>query len=83
MTQYTGNKDAVQHLVENGEVRREFYSIAEFAAATFLAVDTVYRMRTRGQVAAVRIGGEWRIPRKEIERLTDAAFEQAGEKQSA
>jgi excisionase family DNA binding protein len=83
VTRHSGNKDAAQHLVANGEVQREFYTIAEFAAACYLATDTVYRMRSRGDIHAVRLGGEWRIPRTEIERLTAAAQPGAGERRTA
>jgi excisionase family DNA binding protein len=83
MTRRSGNKDVAQELVQSGQVQREFYTVQEFAAITCLAVDTVYRMRTRGALAAVRLGGEWRIPREEIDRLKAAALEQVGEKQPA
>lgn len=85
MTRDTGNKDAIQHLVQSGRVEREFYTVREFAAACYIAEDTVYRMRVRGEINAVRIGGgPWRIPREEIDRLKDTASgEQVGEKQSA
>lgn len=78
MSKPTDNKGAVQ-----ADVPREFYTIREFASATCLAVDTVYRMRTRGDLAAVRLGGEWRIPREEIDRLKAAALAQVGAKQPA
>ncbi len=82
MTRQTGNKDAVQHLITSGQVQREFYTVEEFAAACYLAKDTVYRMRSRGELTAIRLGGEWRIPREELDRLK-AGGQSTAEKQSA
>lgn len=53
-------------------VPRLFWSVREFAEATGLAVDTVYRLIARGELAAVRLG-ELRIPNSEIERLISEA----------
>lgn len=65
------------------DVRREFYTVGEFAAACCLSTETVYNMRRRGALHAVRLGGEWRIPYEEIDRLKNEAREQAEQRRPA
>ena len=55
------------------DVPRLFWSVREFAGALGLNVETVYRLIARHELAAVKVGGEHRIPNSEIERLTDEA----------
>lgn len=59
-------------IAKAADVPRLFWSVREFATATGLATDTVYRMVAAGQLAHVRLG-EIRIPHSEIERLTAEA----------
>jgi len=57
------------------DVPRAFWSVNEFATITGLAQDTVYRMIRASKLGAVRLGGEWRIPNQEVERLTAEAMQ--------
>jgi excisionase family DNA binding protein len=54
-------------------VPRLWWSVKEFAAATGVALDTVYRWTNRGQIAWTWLGGEKRIPNSEMERLLTEA----------
>ena len=56
------------------DVPRTFWSVREFAETTGLAVDTVYRMISRGELGAVRLGGEHRIPNAELDRIVEQAL---------
>lgn len=56
------------------DVPRVFYSVREFAQAAGLAVDTVYRMIARGELGSIPLGGEHRIPVREVDRLIEAAL---------
>jgi excisionase family DNA binding protein len=51
------------------DVPRLWWSVKEFAAATGVALDTVYRWTKNGKVAWTWLGGEKRIPNSEMERL--------------
>lgn len=54
-------------------VPRMWWSVKEFAAATGVALDTVYRWTNRGQIEWTWLGGEKRIPNSEMERLLTEA----------
>lgn len=48
---------------------RAAYSVKEFAALLGVHLNTIYREVQSGAIASVRIGGEYRIPHAELERL--------------
>ena len=61
--------------VAKADVPRVLWSVREFATATGLAVDSVYRLIHSGELAHTPLLGEYRIPHSEIERLVADAFE--------
>lgn len=61
--------------VAKADVPRLFWSVREFATATGLSVDSVYRLMHSGELAHTTSLGEYRIPHSEIERLTAEAQE--------
>lgn len=62
--------------VAKADVPRLFWSVREFATATGVSIDSVYRSMHAGELAHTKMpGGEYGIPNMEIERLTAEAFE--------
>ena len=64
--------NSLRHLCGDGErlgATRGFLSASEAAAVLGLSSRTVYRMLSRGDLNAVRVGGSIRIPIAELERL--------------
>ena len=48
----------------------DYYSVREIAEAFRVSKMTINRMIQRGDLAAIRFGKQFRIPRAEVERLT-------------
>lgn len=48
---------------------RSHFSVLEVATMLHKSRWPVWRAITRGDIAAVKIGGAWLIPRSEVERL--------------
>lgn len=67
--------------VQADGVSRLWWSVKEYAAATGLALDTVYRQMGRGDLAWEWMGGEKRIPNVELENRLASAL--ARKKESA
>ena len=57
-------------------VKRAYMSIAEVAEYFGINPRTVRRMISSRALSANRIGGQWRIPIKEVEALERADFDQ-------
>lgn len=59
--------------MENQEVNKEFYTIAEFAKKLHVHINTIRRAVDNGRIQAVNIGSGkkrlYRIPKSEIERI--------------
>jgi excisionase family DNA binding protein len=52
--------------------QKEMYKIKEVAKILDISERTVYRLMELKKIKAVRVGGQWRIPRVEIEKYTKA-----------
>ena len=50
------------------EQRPELLTLRELAHYLRVSMRTAYQLATDGDVPAVKVGGQWRIPRKELER---------------
>jgi excisionase family DNA binding protein len=50
------------------EIQRQMYSVKEIAIMLGLSERTIFRLMKAGKIQAVRIGGQWRIPRSEVEK---------------
>ena len=48
---------------------RETFTPAELAKMLRIRVTTLYEALKRGEIAALRVGRQWRIPKEEVERL--------------
>jgi excisionase family DNA binding protein len=46
----------------------EFLTLGELALYLRVSRTTAYQLVTTGKVPAVKVGGQWRIPRMELER---------------
>lgn len=51
------------------DVKQEYVSPQAFAKVFGVAKMTVYRAIQDGTVTAIRVGGQWRIPITEIDRV--------------
>lgn len=49
-----------------------FYTIRETASMLRVSEDTIYRMARRGDIAATKVGRQWRFSEKSIENLQDS-----------
>jgi excisionase family DNA binding protein len=47
----------------------EFYTVQEVAARLRLSRKTVYRLVERGEIRAIKIGDNYRIPREALEAI--------------
>jgi excisionase family DNA binding protein len=47
----------------------QVYSIEEAAQLLRVSIDTIRRMIKRGQIEAHQVGRQWRIPKREVDRL--------------
>jgi excisionase family DNA binding protein len=47
-----------------------YYTTTEFAEMFRISDRTVRRMISRGQLPAIKVGGQWRIPREAVELFT-------------
>jgi len=54
------------------EIQRQMYSVKEIAIMLGLSERTIFRLMKAGKIRAVRIGGQWRIPKSEVEKYTKA-----------
>jgi len=50
--------------------QKEMYKIKEVARILDISERTVYRLMELQKIRAVKVGGQWRIPRAEIEKYT-------------
>jgi excisionase family DNA binding protein len=50
------------------EHRPELLTLRELAVYLRVSVRTAYQLVSAGDVPAVKVGGQWRIPRAELER---------------
>jgi excisionase family DNA binding protein len=50
------------------EQRPELLTLRELAEYLRVSMRTAYQLVSDGQVSAVKVGGQWRIPRGELER---------------
>jgi len=50
----------------------EIYTIEEVAKYLKLSLSTIYRYIYTGKIGAIKVGGQWRIKRKEVRRLLDS-----------
>ena len=51
---------------------RPLLRLADVAERLAVSVDTLLRMRLRGELALVRVGGQWRVEPAELERYLEA-----------
>jgi len=49
---------------------KDMYKIKEVAKILDISERTVYRLMELQKLRAVKVGGQWRIPRSEIEKYT-------------
>lgn len=50
------------------EQRPELLTLRELAEFLRVSMTTAYQLVSGGEVPAVKVGGQWRIPRDELER---------------
>ena len=51
---------------------KEMYKIKEVARILDISERTVYKFMNEGKIRAIRVGGQWRIPKSEVEKYTKA-----------
>jgi excisionase family DNA binding protein len=51
------------------EEEKEVYRLKEFAKMIDVSLRTAYRLVETGKVKAIKIGGNWRVPKSEIRKL--------------
>jgi excisionase family DNA binding protein len=54
-------------------VKREFYSIPEFAKTLGVSNQHIFNVIKRGEIKKVKVGGRSLIPISELQRLLDSA----------
>jgi excisionase family DNA binding protein len=55
-------------------MKPRFYSVKEFGELTSLSETTVYRIVGKGQIPAIRLGSQIRIPATYIDQFTHTGF---------
>jgi excisionase family DNA binding protein len=50
------------------QIEKKMYKVDEVAKMLDVNFRTVYRLMKAGKIRAVKVGGQWRIPKSEIEK---------------
>lgn len=73
MSNTPGEPDAVRSLSD-----QRFLTVAEVAAIMRVSRMTVYRMVHDGQIASIKVGRSFRVPKSAVDSYLRAAYTEAG-----
>lgn len=60
------------------EIQDRLYTLAEVEELTTVTRRTLYNWIVAGYLQAVKVGGRWKVPATEIERITSGAIKRYG-----